>query len=436
MKLLFFLICLSLIAGAYLFQQTADGSGYILISWANTTVEMSFWTGVFLLVAGLLAIWIVIRLLAGVVHLITGGASRVMSVSSKTVQKRTARGLLEFIEGNWKQARDHLTRSAAKADYPLINYLAAARSSYELGDEEEAFDLLFKAEQASPDSGLAVALTQARMLLADRKYEQCMANLERARKIAPKHPVVLDLLKETYVQLADWRALQKLLPELRRYKILRDDELEQLEYRIHEALLIRAGNQGKLLGREEGTASIESEWQAVPSALRKNAGLYTIYIDQLLKIEAESTVESHLRKELKRNWNEPLVAVYGRVQGADVKKQLLVAEHWQQERPGNAVLLLTLGRLCLRNREWDRARDYLESSLKLRKDPETCAELARLLAHLGEHEKSTRYYQQGLLMTTDRLPELPMPAEEKQPSSVLAPPVPEAAARDVGRPSG
>jgi HemY protein len=437
MKLLFFLICLSLIAGAFVFQQTSDGSGYILISLADTTVEMSFWTGVFLLLAGLLVLWVVIRLITGLLHLITGGASRVMSVSSKSVQKRTARGLVEFIEGNWKQARDHLTRSASKADYPLINYLAAARSSYELGDEEEAFDLLYKAEQVSPDSGLAIALTQARMLLADRKYEQCMANLERARKIAPKHPVVLDLLKETYVQLADWRALQKLLPELRRYKILQNDELERLEYRIHEALLIKAGNQGKLQSLEEGIATIESEWQSVPGGLRKNSALYTVYIDQLLKIGAESTVENHLRKELKRNWNEHLVAIYGRVQGSDVKKQLLVAEHWQQERPGNAVLLLTLGRLCLRNREWNRARDYLESSLKLRKDPETCAELARLLAHIGEHEKSTHYYQQGLLMTTDRLPDLPMPTEEQQAPSTLAPPAQDqAAARDANRASG
>ncbi|MCW8195482.1 hypothetical protein F6455_11850 [Proteobacteria bacterium 005FR1] len=420
MKGLFFLICLSLIAGAIVFQQTSDGSGYILISLANTSIEMSFWTGVFLLVAGLIAIWLVMRVIVGIFHLLTGGASRVMSVSSKTVQKRTARGLVEFIEGNWKQARDHLTRSASKAEYPLINYLAAARSSYELGDEEEAFDLLYKAEQVSPDSGLAIALTQARMLLSDRKYEQCMANLERARKIAPKHPVVLDLLKETYIQLADWRALQNLLPELRRNKILQEGELEQLEYRIHEALLIKAGNQGKLQTLEEGIASIDREWQAAPADLRKKSSLYSVYIDQLLKIGAESSVESHLRKELKRNWNEHLVAVYGRVRGSDVRKQLLVAEHWQQERPGNAVLLLTLGRLCLRNEEWSRARDYLESSLKLRKDPETYAELARLLAHLGEHETSTHYYQQGLLMTTDRLPDLPMPTESKALSQPLS----------------
>lgn len=420
MKRLFFLICLSLIAGAFVFQQTADGSGYVLISIGNISVEMSFWTAVFLLLASLLALFLLVRVVAGIFHLITGGAHRVRSASSKAVQRRTARGLIEFIEGNWKQARQHLLKSANRAEYPLINYLAAARSSYELGNEQEAFELLHKAEQSSPDNGLAIALTQARMLLAAKKYEQCMANLERARKIAPTHPVVLDLLQQTYVQLGDWRSLQRLLPDLRRYNILREDQLKSLELQVHEALLVKAGNKAKLQSLNEGITSIDGEWQSIPAQLRKLPAMQTVYIEQLLKIGAEANVESHLRKELKRNWHEPLVAIYGRVEGRDVKKQLLLAEHWQQERPGNAVLLLTLGRLCLRNKEWARAREYFESSLKLRKDPETYAELARLLAHLGEHQKSTEYYQHGLLMTTAGLPELPMPADDQTSTGSVA----------------
>lgn len=413
MKRLFFLICLSLIAGAFIFQRTSDGSGYVLISLGNTSVEMSFWTALLVLLASLLAIALLVRLVTGLFHAITGSAHRVMSVSGKAAQRRTSRGLMEFIEGNWKQARKHLLKSVSRSEDPLINYLAAARSSYELGDEKEAFELLHKAEQSSPNSGLAIALTQARMLLSAKKYEQCMANLERARKIAPTHPVVLDLLQQTYVQLHDWRSLQKLLPDLRRNNILREDHLRRLELQLYEALLVKAGDKAKSQSLEEGSATIDKEWQSLPSALRKQEPMKAVYVKQLLKIPAEAQVETYIRRELKRNWNESLVSIYGRVAGPDPQKQLLVAEHWQQERPGNAVLLLTLGRLCLRNQEWKRAREYFESSARLRKDPETYAELARLLAHLGEHQKSTEYYQHGLLMTTAGLPDLPMPGEQE-----------------------
>jgi HemY protein len=63
----------------------------------------------------------------------------------------------------------------------------------------------------------------------------------------------------------------------------------------------------------------------------------------------------------------------------------------------------------MRNQLWGKARDYFESSLKIQGSPEAFAEMARLLAHLGEHKRSTEYYQQGLLLTADHLPDLPMP---------------------------
>jgi HemY protein len=72
-------------------------------------------------------------------------------------------------------------------------------------------------------------------------------------------------------------------------------------------------------------------------------------------------------------------------------------------------LLLTLGRLCLQNRLWGKARDYLESSLRLQRSPETCAELARLLAQLGDTERSNLLFQEGLGLLDERLLAAPLP---------------------------
>ena len=51
---------------------------------------------------------------------------------------------------------------------------------------------------------LAVALTQARIQLVDGKFEQCIATLQRGRREAPGHPVVLDL-RQAYLALNDWQ---------------------------------------------------------------------------------------------------------------------------------------------------------------------------------------------------------------------------------------
>ena len=85
------------------------------------------------------------------------------------------------------------------------------------------------------------------------------------------------------------------------------------------------------------------------------------------------------------------------------------AEGWLKTHPEDPSLLLTLGRLSLQNRLWGKARDYLEASLRLQRNPEACAELARLLAGLGENERSNALFQEGLGLLDERLLALPLP---------------------------
>jgi len=420
MKRLFLLLCLALVAGAFLFQKIAEGSGYIYVSIGGTSIEMSFWTGLFLLLAFYFSLYFFIRFVLGFFGLLGSGANRLVVRKGKRAQKLTAKGLIAFMEGNWKQARGNLLKSVKKTDYPLINYLAASRSTYELGNHQEAFSLLHEAEKISPQSGLAIALTQARMFLVGKKYEQCIANLERAKKIAPHHPVVLDLLQQVYVSLADWRALKVLLPELRRYKVRSSEEIDELEQNMYLSLLKQVSEKIKLMPDDQARQLLEKEWLGIPKAIRINAEIAASYVNQMVKMGDEESAATFLRRELRRRWSDELVLYFGRVKARDTKKQQLTAIAWLKERPGNPFLLLSLGRLCLRNEEWKNARDYFESSLKLKKEPETFAELARLLAHLGEHRLSTDYYQQGLLLTTHSLPELPMPPlSENTPTSAV-----------------
>src|SRR5690625_6313104 len=180
MKRLLLLIFIAMLLGALTLAALRADTGYILIALGNTRVEMSFWFGALALVVILALLLLAIRLLRGTLNL-PGRLSRRMT-SRTRAQRRTASGLVDFIEGNWKQAQRKLLRSAKRAVSPLINYLAAARCAYETGERETALELLHKAEQSSPTSALAVALTQARMQLLSKRYEQCLATLERVRR--------------------------------------------------------------------------------------------------------------------------------------------------------------------------------------------------------------------------------------------------------------
>jgi len=88
-------------------------------------------------------------------------------------------------------------------------------------------------------------------------------------------------------------------------------------------------------------------------------------------------------------------------------------EKWLKSRPNNSTLMLSLGRACLRNRLWGKAREYFKSALRFSKSmavsAEANAELARLLDHMGEHAQSAALYGKAMAQLNHKLPELPMP---------------------------
>ena len=219
---------------------------------------------------------------------------------------------------------------------------------------------------------------------------------------------MLRQLQRLHQQRGDWTALIRLLPELRKDKVLPAKELAELESRAWGQNLNLAAQR-----ETEGEAALQSlqrAWQQLTSAQRQEPALVLAYAEQLRQLGAQGEAEEVLRGALKRSYDSHLVRLYGLLRGKDPVKQLQTAEGWLKAHPADPSLLLTLGRLCLQNSLWGKARDYLENSLKLQRNPEACAELARLLAQLGETDRSNQLFQEGLNLLDERLLALPLPA--------------------------
>lgn len=390
----FVLILLIAIIG-FLGWAIAQDPGYVLISYDRFRYESSFW--IFLgLIACLWLLAMVVHWVLGLLH--TSGAlvnpwSR--RHRERRVSKASRSGLRELAEGQWSHALGHL-RSAAEHDrQPLVHYLGAARAANELGEHEQSDELLRKAKEREPESGLAVGLTQAQLQIARGQYGEARETLNALHADHPRHPYVLTLLQQLYVQLEDWSALCRLLPELRKQRVLPPARLSELELLAWTAALEQAG-QTPASSDEGALQALNQKWQTVPSGLRNESLLVRAYADGLARLGADAKAEEVLYAALKRQFDDRLVERYGRVRGQDPARQLANAEGWLKTNPENAELLLALGRLSMRNALWGKARDYLEASLRFEHRPETCAELARLLAQLGDNERSNRLFQEGL----------------------------------------
>jgi HemY protein len=59
-----------------------------------------------------------------------------------------------------------------------------------------------------------------------------------------------------------------------------------------------------------------------------------------------------------------------------------------------------LGRLCLYNQLWGKARSYLQTSIAILPAPETYMELGKLHEQLGSTEAALEWYRQGLILKT------------------------------------
>ncbi|AZD51513.1 heme biosynthesis protein HemY [Pseudomonas chlororaphis subsp. aurantiaca] len=407
MKRLYVILFLVIAASGLLGLAIAEHSGYILIAYDSFRYESSLWATLALIAV----IWLVIWGIKALIELVMASSGVVNPWSrrnrSRRVQIAIEQGQMDLAEGRWASAQKHLHRAAEAERQPLLYYLGAARAANELGNYEQCDSLLERALERQPQAELAVALSHAQLQTDRGDTDGALSTLQAMHERHPHSVQVLRQLQRLHQQRGDWSAVIRLLPELRKDKVLPANELAELERRAWGENLTLAAH------REEdgavGLQSLNRAWQQLTAAQRQEPQLVLAYAEQLRQLGAEAEAEEVLRVALKRKYDSHLARLYGLLRGSDPARQLQFAEQWLKDHPNDPSLLLTLGRLCLQTSLWGKARDYLESSLRLQRNPEACAELARLLAQLGDTERSNQLFQEGLGLLDERLLASPLP---------------------------
>ncbi len=408
MKRLYIGVFLAIAIAVAMGVGVAKSPGYVLIDYPHVfRYESGLWSTLLALLLVVILVWVV-RLVVGLLGA-SGGVVNPWSRRNRgrRVQVAIERGQLDLAEGRWASAQRHLHRAAEAERQPLLYYLGAARAANEQGLTAESDALLERALERQPDAELAIALSHAQLQMDRGDTAGALDTLQAMYARHPHNPQVLRQLQRVHQQRGDWAAVVRLLPELRKDKVLPASELSELEQRAWGQNLALAAHRED--GEQAGLQALDSAWQQLTSAQRQELPLVLAYADQLRQLGAQAQAEDILRGALKRIYDSRLARLYGLVRGTDQNKQLKAAEGWLQQHPNDPSLLLTLGRLCLQLSLWGKARDYLEASLRFERNPETCAELARLLARLGDTERSNELFQEGLGLLDERLLSAPLP---------------------------
>jgi len=389
-KTLIFIIALLFTATLVTFY-AMDNPGYVLISRAPWSIEMTLTVFIPLMIASFFVFYLVLFLIVRLWRIPRDVGRWRTKKNRSDARASLLLGLTSLAEGNWIEAETQLLAGMRHGDTPLLSYLGAAMACEGQGNNEKRDEYLALAHKNAPNFNLAVGMTQAYLQHQAHQMEQSLATLNELRNDFPHHRQMLRLLTNVYLDLHDWTGLINLIPDLRQAYAMTTSEIDELEKQAHRELLklsIPSGRPGIL----------EKAWSAVPKSIRQDASIIAIYARQLILQGEMEQAESILRVAIEDHWEPSLVELYGQVHAPNPGEQLETAEGWLASHRDDPVLLLALGRLAARHQQDNKARGYYESCLTQQGPASAYHELGTILEKLGDKDKALSYYRRGLEM--------------------------------------
>ncbi|MGC1181617.1 heme biosynthesis HemY N-terminal domain-containing protein [Legionella sp.] len=388
--LAFFVLLTAIVLGV----QLNKDPGYVLIAINHWTVETTFWV----LILGLIFLFLLLHLCLRLGHKISHAPTAIGRWHSKRLAQKaraiTRKGLIEYSEGYWNKAKNHLVQALPNTDTPLLNYLTAARAAQKMGDSQLRDDFLREAQQSMPEAKIAVELTQAQLQLANHQWEQALATLRHLQDIAPRHPYVLKLLMQFYQEVRDWPQLIALLPNLKKYNVVKQqEEFESLQRNAYLQALTD-------LARHNQSEATTALFNSLPKPLATDPDIVAEYVRFLLRNNDHASSTNLLRRCLRKYFNPQLIALYSSLPSNE--NQLIFAESLLKKNAHSAALYLCLGQLCIKQQLWGKAIHYLEQSNEIEPSPSAYVTLGKLHEQLGDPVVACASYKRGLELVTQQ----------------------------------
>lgn len=394
MRKLLIVCVLALLAGAGLIGLLEQGSGYVLVSFGDTSIEMTLLVGVMiylLLTCFLLWLLLTIRWLS-----VAGGIRHWWSTRRSAKQRsKTAQGLLLYADQDWQKASLLLSQAADYSSMPVVNLIFAARAAADNNELNKARQLLQRLKITYPKAKLLADKLLAELLIVEEKLDEAVQLLESLHRKTPSDPGILRLLVDTYFLRGDWALAQKMLGDIKHYSVLNKRAIELLELDIYTSLLAEFVADPEFTEQEQ-QAQLAELWELLPKPLRKVPEIIVHYADALTMVNGIDKLQPLLTKALNSHWHSDLVDRFGVLQAPKPEKQLATGEKWLSNHGEDPELLLALGRICRRLGFMGKARDYLTCAVNLDPSPQAYLELAEVLEAMGETQASADMYREGL----------------------------------------
>ncbi|MGL4860965.1 MAG: heme biosynthesis HemY N-terminal domain-containing protein [Enterobacteriaceae bacterium] len=375
------LLFLILLAGIVFGPMLAGHQGYVLIQTSQYEIE----TSVTALIVTVIVLYAAIRGVEWFLrHLLRSGSVTLRWFRFRKrsrARQQTQDALLKLVEGDYQQAEKLLTRNAPYAEQPVVNYLLAAEAAKNSGAMERSEHYLQQASQLNQLDSLPVAIAQVRLLLQQGNLQEARQCVEQLLSKAPRHPEVLRLAKQTYLDSHNAGDLLEILPTLHKLHLYDEQQLSDLEQQAYIDLMQDA--------MADGASGLNRWWRQQPRRIRRYIPLQVELVQRLFACQDSVSAEQLLKKSLKKQPDPRLLTVISRYMTApspELEKRL----QRLSKRGNSAELDAALGKLLSNREAWQPAYDALQASVKQQSDSHNYALLADVLDKLQRHNEANK----------------------------------------------
>lgn len=363
-------------------------TGYVLLVLPPYRVEFSLNLLAIILLAAFVVGYLAVRLVSGTMRL--PAQVREYRLARRRDQARATllEALHEYFSGRYARAEKAAAGSLELGEHAELSAVLAARAAHELRAYERRDRYLARA--AAGDAVLRT-VTEAELLIDERRFEEA---LERLKELPRKHTAALRLELRAQQQTRNWEQVLALADDLQKRNVFDAAQAAQIRrYALIENLKRKALD----------SRALEEAWRKVPPHERTDGRVAAAAARCFIALGGCDQAHRVIEEALAQEWDSELVGLYAECEGGDTLKRIERAEGWLKLHPDDALLLLTLGRLCARQELWGKAQSYLEASIAIEPTYSAQLALAQLQERLGNTDAARSRYRDSLELALAQL---------------------------------
>jgi HemY protein len=360
----------------------SHNTGYVLLALPPYRVELSLNLLLVLLALGFAVGYALVRAVSAMLRLPRQVREYRVARRREKARATLLEALREYFAGRYGRAEKAAAASLELREHASLAAVLAARAAHELRAYERR-DAYLEQAAAAPEGEPARVVTAAELLLEEHRYEEA---LEMLKRLPHRHTAALRLELKAQQQARNWEQVLALTEDLRRRNVFDASQAQRLRcYAFAENLKRKALD----------ARALEEAWGRIPSSDRADRRVAAAAARGFAALGDCGRAHRIIELAVDASWDSDLVGLYAECEGGDTVRRIERAEAWLATHPGDAVLLLTLGRLCFDQGLWGKAQSYLEASVAVEPTYTAHLALARLQEKLGNTDAARRHHRES-----------------------------------------